>query len=130
MSVFQQSTFNCNRGMLIVFTSNIRDLTELSFMPTNCRFLIIAFTSVALGTMATFWFARLKTRVGLTTNRFIMASLTWDFYLVIYLIAYCSHDHERFYWQHSWICQSKFLLKFCRYWNGRISFTSVRFVLI
>jgi len=52
------------------------DLTELSYMPTNRRFLLIAFTSVALGTMATFGFAKLKMRIGLITNRFKTVSLT------------------------------------------------------
>ncbi len=74
--------------MFIVFTSNTGGLTELSFMHTNRRFLVIAFTSVALGTMATFGFARLKTRVGLITNRFITVSLAWNFTVWQYISSY------------------------------------------
>ena len=73
--MFVVQLLNCNRGMFIVFLFQISgELTELSFMPANYRFLVIAFTSVALGTMATFGFARLKTRIGLITNRFIIVS--------------------------------------------------------
>src|SRR5258707_15517802 len=61
---------------------------RLSFMPTNRRLLLIAFTSVALGTMATFGFARLKTRVGLITNRFITVSLAWNFTVWQYISSY------------------------------------------
>jgi len=57
-------------------------------MLTNRRFLIIAFTSLALGTMATFGFAKLKTRVGLITGRFITVSLTWNFNVWQYISSH------------------------------------------
>jgi len=80
LQMFVVQLLNCNRGMFIVFLFQISgELTELSFMPANYRFLVIAFTSVALGTMATFGFARLKTRIGLITNRFIIVSSNWSF---------------------------------------------------
>ena len=71
---------NCIIGVFIVFFLKLTgSLTELSFMSTSRRFLVIVFTSVILGTMATFGLARLKTRVGLITDRFNIVSLTWNF---------------------------------------------------
>ena len=72
--MFVVQLLNCNRGMFNFLFQILGELTKLSFMPTNRRFLVIAFTSVALGTMATFGFASLRTRVGLITNRFIIVS--------------------------------------------------------
>jgi len=79
---------NCNRRMSIFLFQILGELTKLSFMPANCRFLVIAFASVALGTMATFGFARLRTRVGLITNRFIIVSSTQDFIIWKYISSH------------------------------------------